>query len=34
MELTIAADCNRFEGRWRYGAGGDWFTLQGTRARQ
>lgn len=24
MELTMAADCNQFEGRWRYGSSGGW----------
>jgi hypothetical protein len=32
MELTIAADCNSFTGRWRFGSEGDWDGIwEGTR---
>jgi hypothetical protein len=34
MEVTIAGDCNRLEGRYRYGAAGDWQSMQGARAQQ
>jgi hypothetical protein len=33
MQLTMAADCNSFTGRWHYGSSGDWTTnWSGTRA--
>jgi hypothetical protein len=32
FEFTISEDCQSFQGRWRYGNSGGWYTWSGTRS--